>query len=130
MKIRNYFLIVVMSIGFIAVMPGNSFAQNQNQNQKQKKQVSEKPAWMPSNGYKENVGNIYFPEQDMYYNIKKNVYIYQNNGKWTESKQVPSAYSKTDFSKAKKVEMTTKTNKPQKNNTEHKSEYKKSPGRN
>lgn len=77
---KNYFITAL--IGCLMVININAFAQ-QPQKTKEKKQTTQ-PTWMQTKGYDDNVKNVYFPDQDMYYNVKKKVYIYKNNGKWTE----------------------------------------------
>jgi hypothetical protein len=120
MKIKNYFLKTVFFLGFIALTSVVSFAQQPQQKKQEQKAKTEQPSWMKSKNYGSDVKNVYFPDQDMYYNVKKEVYIYKADGKWKESKSVPSKYSKVDFAKAKQTKLTKDTTKPQKENSTHK----------
>lgn len=118
MKIRNYFAATLLAIVCLVVVNNDAFAQQQQQ--PKKKHQTEQPSWMTKKGYDETIKNVYFSAQDMYYNVKKKVYIYKNNGKWIESTKIPSKYSNVDLSKASSVKLTKKTNKPQKDNATHK----------
>lgn len=124
MKIKNYFLSVLAIVGFIAITSDNTFAQQPqkpqetHKQQTQKKGKTENPSWMKESN--DNVKNVYFPEQDMYYNVKNKNYIYKADGKWKKSKSIPSKYKNENLGNAKKVELTQNTSKPQKNNSEHK----------
>ncbi len=122
MKTRNFFYLILFVAGCLFIANNNAFAQQPQQSQKkgQKAQTGQ-PSWMKSQECGENVKNIYFPAQDMYYNVKKKAYIYKKDGKkWEQSKEVPAKYSSVDLGKASKVGLTENTSKPQNKNSEHK----------
>ena len=49
---------------------------------KKESQKSENPNWAPEKGYDNSVKNIYFPEQNVYFNLDKNTYMYKDGDKW------------------------------------------------
>ena len=82
------------------------------------------PSWAPAHGYRENTRHIYFPEQNVYYDVQKSVYISLSGNNWQISASLPSIFSGIDLSIAAKVELDLSTDTPQKYNSEHKVKYK------
>ena len=46
------------------------------------------PPWAPANGYRAKVRHVYFPTQNMYYDLQDRVYIYANGGNWSISASI------------------------------------------
>lgn len=82
------------------------------------------PVWAPAHGFKAKTHYVYFPDLNFYYDIKKNVYIYQNGKKWSESAKLPSKYANVEMKRAAKVEIERDEDKPQKYNDEDIEKYK------
>lgn len=82
------------------------------------------PPWAPAHGYKTKTRHIYFPNQNMYYDIKRGNYIYFSNGKWTFSKRVPSVFVGINLGKTTQIELNFYGDSPQHYNYSHKTKYK------
>jgi len=82
------------------------------------------PSWAPAHGYRENTRQIYFPEQNLYYDVEKSVYISLSGNNWQVSASLPAIFSGVDLSVAVQVELDLNTDSPQKYNDEHKVKYK------
>ena len=46
-----------------------------------------------------------FPDQNMYYDIQRGVYIYLNNGKWAVSVRVPSIFVGINLGRSTQIEL-------------------------
>lgn len=77
------------------------------------------PAWAPAHGYRANTRHIFFPDQNLYFDLQRNVYIYLSAGNWQVSVKLPSLYAGIDLKGATKVELELDTDTPQKYNSEH-----------
>lgn len=99
------------------VMPAETFGQG---NDKPKGP----PAWAPAHGYREKTRQVYFPDQNFYFDIQKNVYIYMSGDTWQVNVKLPSLYAEIDLNGAFKVELELDTDSPQKYNSNHKASYK------
>lgn len=40
------------------------------------------PPWAPAHGYRRKTAYRYYPDQETYYNIEKNEYVWLDHGKW------------------------------------------------
>lgn len=67
-KNRIATLFGVLILVFMLVVPTDVFSQGP-------------PPWAPAHGYRAKTRHIYFPDQNMYYDIQRGNYIYFNNGK-------------------------------------------------
>ena len=83
------------------------------------------PKWAPAHGYRAKTRHVYFPEQNMYYDIKKGVYIYLNKGKWEISAKVPLIFTGINLGKSTQIELDFYDDNPHKHNYSHKTKYKK-----
>ena len=61
------------------------------------------PPWAPAHGYRRR--HVYFPDQKVYYDNTKGVYITMTNGKWEVSVEIPIALKGVDLKLAAKVEL-------------------------
>lgn len=101
----------VLILVFMLVMPADVFSQGP-------------PPWAPAHGYRAKTRHIYFPDQNMYYDIQKGNYIYFSNGKWSVSVKVPSIFVGINLGKSSQVELDFYGDRPQRYNYSHKTKYK------
>lgn len=104
-------LLGVLILVFMLVVPTDVFSQGP-------------PPWAPAHGYRAKTRHIYFPDQNMYYDIQKGVYIYFNNGKWSVSTKVPSVFVSINLGRSTQVELDFYGDRPQRYNYSHKTKYK------
>ena len=104
-------LLGVLILVFMLVVPSDVFSQGP-------------PPWAPAHGYRAKTRHIYFPDQNMYYDIQKGVYIYFNNGKWSVSAKVPSVFVSINLGRSTQVELDFYGDRPQRYNYSHKTKYK------
>ncbi len=96
---------------------GNS--KNKNKVEKQKGP----PAWAPAHGYRAKTRHIYFPKQNIYYDLQKGVYIYTDGKSWDVSVQLPIALKAVDLDLEVQVELDFDTDQPQSKNKEHQNQH-------
>ena len=101
----------VLILVFMLVMPADVFSQGP-------------PPWAPAHGYRAKTRHIYFPEQNMYYDIQRSNYIYFSNGKWSISTRVPSIFVGINLGRSSQVELDFYGDAPQRYNYSHKTKYK------
>ncbi|MBG6234196.1 hypothetical protein IWX76_000751 [Pedobacter sp. CAN_A7] len=68
--------------------------------------LAAQPQWGPA-GY-DHVEYYYIPDMDVYYYVPSSQYVYQNNGNWKWSKNLPSKYKNYDLYNSYKVVMNQK----------------------
>ena len=79
--------------------------------------------WVKESNVKQTTVNIFFPEFNVYFNVSKNVYIYQKGDSWKESPKPPKNMKNVDLKNARKVEMDKRTDNPHSENNDHKKQY-------
>ncbi|MFB9075926.1 hypothetical protein ACFFLS_13415 [Flavobacterium procerum] len=80
------------------------------------------PNWGPQ-GYDDS-RYYYLPDIDVYYDIDQSLFIYNNAGKWTGDKNLPSKYRRYDLYSGYKVVLTDyKGNSPYNYHTKHRKAY-------
>lgn len=85
-----------MAIFIAAAAFTTASAQSQN-----KSNTSMQPSWTPSgHAY---VEYIYLPDIDTYYYVPRKQFIYQSNGYWTFTSELPKAYRGYDLNGGEKV---------------------------
>lgn len=82
------------------------------------------PSWAPAHGYRAKTRHIYFPDQNFYFDLQTNEYIYLKGDTWQVSVKLPSLYAAIDLDGAVKVELELNTDSPQKFNHDHIARYK------
>ena len=82
------------------------------------------PAWAPAHGYRANTTYIYFPDQNVYFDLQKSLYISLSGNNWQIEASLPSVFSGVDLSIVAKIELDLTTDTPQKYNSDHKAKYK------
>ena len=110
-KNRIATLFGVLILVFMLVVPTDVFSQGP-------------PPWAPAHGYRAKTRHIYFPDQNMYYEIQRGNYIYFNNGKWSVSVKVPSIFVGINLGKSTQIELDFYGDRPQRYNYSHKTKYK------
>jgi len=105
-------IIAALILVFMLVIPADVFSQGP-------------PPWAPAHGYRAKTRHIYFPNQNMYYDIQKSNYIYFSNGKWSISTRVPSIFVGINLGKSTQIQLDYFGSYPQYFNKDHKIKYKK-----
>lgn len=82
------------------------------------------PRWAPAHGYRAKTRQIYFPDQNFYFDLQRSVYIYFYNGKWITNAKLPTVYANVNLFLAPKVELEITTNEPYRYNKTHVEIYK------
>ena len=96
---------------FMLVFPTDAFSQGP-------------PPWAKGHSYKAKTRYVYFPDQNMYYDIQRKSYIYASNNNWEVRTQVPSVYLGINLGKSTQVELDFYGDAPQRYNTSHRTVYK------
>ena len=81
------------------------------------------PRWVPAHGYRANVRHIYFPEQNIYYDTRRDVYIYPDRGRWVTSVRLPDVFAMISLATAPKIELALNTPYPYRYNERHMEMY-------
>lgn len=105
-------IIAALILVFMLVIPADVFSQGP-------------PPWAPAHGYRAKTRHIYFPNQNMYYDIQKSNYIYFSNEKWSISTRVPSIFVGINLGKSTQIQLDYYGSYPQYYNKDHKIKYKK-----
>jgi hypothetical protein len=82
------------------------------------------PAWAPAHGYRAKTRQVYFPEHNIYFDVKQGVYIFIEGNAWKVAAELPLSFGNIDLKGSVKVELDLNTNTPQVYNAEHISKYK------
>lgn len=96
---------------FMLVMPNDAFSQGP-------------PPWARGHSYKTKTRYVYFPDQNMYYDMQRKSYIYASNNNWEVRAQVPSVYVGINLGKSTQIELDFNGDAPQRYNTSHRTVYK------
>lgn len=110
-KNRIATLFGVLILVFMLVVPTDVFSQGP-------------PPWAPAHGYRAKTRHIYFPDQNMYYDIQRGSYIYFTNGAWSISARVPSIFVGINLGRSTQIELDFYGDRPQRYNYSHKTKYK------
>jgi hypothetical protein len=108
---RTATLFGILILVFMLVIPADVFSQGP-------------PPWAPAHGYRAKTRHVYFPDQNMYYDIQKSNYIYFSNGKWSISTRVPSIFVGINLGRSAQIELDFYGDRPQRYNYSHKTKYK------
>lgn len=63
--------------------------------------INTRPVWAPADYM--YVDNYYFPEYDMYYDVRARHYRYLDRGRWIYTPSIPDCYRSVDFGRARRV---------------------------
>jgi len=116
MSTKNLLIGMFVSLSLFFLLPEDVAAQGKKNGP---------PPWAPANGYRAKTRQVYFPDQNFYYDTQKGVYIFLNGKNWEISAKLPSLFSGIDLKVAAKVELDLDTDTPQKFNADHQTKYKK-----
>lgn len=116
MRRKRFLSIVVFSLAVILLMPQESMGQ--------KRVKQGPPPWAPAHGYRAKTRHLYFPEQNFYFDVQRNVYIFPDGGRWVVSASMPVFLTGIDLRAARKVELEINTDSPQAFNNDHITKYK------
>lgn len=109
MKTRNLIIAFVAMLAFTIAMPVESGATP--------------PPWAPAHGYREKTRQIYFPQQNFYYDLHRGVYIYMNGKNWVTSIAIPMKYRNVNLRVAPQVQMVINSDRPYVYNNNHRTKY-------
>lgn len=82
------------------------------------------PPWAPARGYRAKTRHIYFPDFGIYFDVRREVYIFQDRGGWAVSVSLPSGITIDGLKASVQIELELDTDSPQKHNKEHREKYK------
>jgi len=82
------------------------------------------PPWAPAHGYRAKTRHIYFPDLNIYFNLRKGVYIYLSAGIWKVSAGLPKSMKGTNLKTSVQIELDLDIDNPHKFNADHKTKYK------
>ena len=91
MKAKKLFVAFVALVAMITALPTET--------------VAARPHWANSNRYGANVRQVYFPEQNMYYDLHRDVYIFLNGRNWAVSASLPRIFANINFGIAPQVRL-------------------------
>ncbi len=91
MKWKKSFTVITLVLGLLFAMPADLGAVP--------------PPWAPAHGYRVKTRHVYFPQQNMYYDLQRGVYIFVNNGQWAVSASIPSRFGRVDFATVPQVQI-------------------------
>ena len=81
------------------------------------------PAWAPAHGFRTQTRQVYFPKYNCYYDVVRGNYIYNNNGRWIVSVNLPIHYRPEYFRNSSYVELNINSRYPYYFNAEHRVRY-------
>ncbi len=81
------------------------------------------PAWAPANGYRDKTRHIYFPQQNIYFDLQKEVYMYDDGGVWFIIKSVPESYKNVNLKNSPQVQLFLNSDVPFTENVAHQIKY-------
>lgn len=81
------------------------------------------PPWAPAHGYRAKTRQIYFPQQNFYYDLHRGVYIYMSGRNWVTSVAIPTVYRNVDLRVVPQVQLSIHTDHPYKYNHDHRVKY-------
>jgi hypothetical protein len=81
------------------------------------------PPWAPAHGYRAKTRYVYFPQQNIYYDTQRTVYIYINTGNWEIGARLPKGIKAVTLRESRQVELRMGIDNPQKYNVEHVKKY-------
>ncbi|HAW57526.1 MAG TPA: hypothetical protein DCX03_00700 [Bacteroidales bacterium] len=88
------------------------------------KKVDGPPPWAPAHGYRAQVRHIYFPEYNIYFDLKRNVYMFMSGDNWVVGVNLPPHLAKENLKRAAKIELELNIDDPYRFNADHKGKYK------
>lgn len=96
---------------FMLAMPADAFSQGP-------------PPWAKGHSYKSKTRYVYFPDENMYYDMQRKSYIYPSNNNWEVRTRVPSVFVGVNLGKSAQIELDFRGDRPQRYNTSHRTIFK------
>lgn len=117
-------LLGILIIAFIALTPAEAFgAHPKHHKNKGKKEKCGPPDWAPAHGYRAKQRHIYYPEQNVYYDTQREVYIYVDMGRWEVGARLPLPLRNVQLNRATSVRLDIESDYPQRYNDYHRRRY-------
>lgn len=113
LKSRTLKIIALLALLATFIFPESTFAHGKP------------PKWAPAHGYRAKTRHIYFPEQNFYYDLQANNYLFLNKGIWTVSVAIPAPFININLSRAVQIQLDFTGSAPYRYNTVHCKKYKK-----
>lgn len=111
-KTKSLKIFVIVLLLSLFIIPESTFAQGP-------------PPWAPARGYRAKTRHIYFPQQNLYYDIQAHNYYYLNNGRWTVSVAIPRPFISINLGNVAQVQLDYYGAYPYYYNTDHCTRYRK-----
>lgn len=83
------------------------------------------PPWAPAHGYRAKTRYVYFPDQNIYYDLQSRNYIYLNGSNWQIRATLPKIFVGINLGRSAQVELDFVGDRPYRYNTTHIVKYKK-----
>lgn len=109
---KNLLKTLVASVFLFLVVPETAFAQGP-------------PPWAPAHGYRAKTRYVYFPDQNMYYDLKARNYIYLSGPNWVVRATLPKLFVGINLGRSSQVELDFYDERPYRYNSTHIVKYKK-----
>jgi hypothetical protein len=102
----------LLTLFLVITISENSFAQGP-------------PPWAPAHGYRAKTRYVYFPDQNMYYDLNARNYIYLSGSRWQVRATLPKLFLGINLGQSSQVELDFVGNRPYRYNATHIVKYKK-----
>lgn len=83
------------------------------------------PSWAPAHGYRAKTRYVYFPDQNMYYDLQARNYIYLNGSNWQIRATLPKIFVGINLGGSTQIELDFVGDRPYRYNTTHVVKYRK-----
>lgn len=108
MKPRNYISAILVILAITFALPSSTYAHPHH-----------RPHWVDVRCCDPGTRYIFFPEDNFYYDLEREVYIYPYDGMWLVSEVLPSMYINIDFAYVPIIELDLHINRPYLHNHDH-----------
>lgn len=110
---KNLVKTFIIATFLFLIVPDNMFAQGP-------------PPWAPAHGYRAKTRYVYFPDQNMYYDLQARNYIYLSGSNWVIRATLPKLFLGINLGGSTQVELDFYGDRPYRYNATHIVKYKKS----
>lgn len=109
---KNLVRTVIITTLLLLIVPDNMFAQGP-------------PPWAPAHGYRAKTRYVYFPDQNMYYDLQARNYIYLSGPNWVVRATLPKLFLGINLGRSSQIELDFYGDRPYRYNSTHIVKYKK-----
>lgn len=109
---KNLVRTFIITTFLFLIVPENMFAQGP-------------PPWAPAHGYRAKTRYVYFPDENMYYDLRSRNYIYLSGRNWVVRTSVPRIFVGINLGKSAQIELDFIGERPYRENHVHVVKYKK-----